>query len=127
MSVWHQILTRGSSRRLEVFCERAFLWADDDHLGPLHLETAGGSEAVVSELPEWVPALGLPDELVAPLAQYAAPAKGFLDALACGTAADPGRAPDAATALAAHRLVDLAYRSAASGGAPQPVPGAAPG
>ena len=34
VSVWHQILTRGSRRRLEVFCEDALLWTDDDYLGP---------------------------------------------------------------------------------------------
>ena len=77
----------------------------------------------MSEPPDWVPQLALPEELAVPLAQYAAPAKGFLDALATGQAPDPQRAPDAATVLAAHRLVDLAYRSAAAGGAPQPVPG----
>src|SRR5438105_3333424 len=32
-SVWHQILSRESSRRLEVFCEKALLWSDDDYLG----------------------------------------------------------------------------------------------
>jgi myo-inositol 2-dehydrogenase / D-chiro-inositol 1-dehydrogenase len=123
VSVWHQVLTRGSSRRLEMFCERALLWADDDHLGPLHVETAAGPEIVVSEPPEWTPRLGLPEEHAIPLAQYAAPAKGFLDALSNGTSPDAPRAPDAAVALAAHRLVDLAYRSAAADGAPQPVPG----
>ena len=40
VSVWHQIIARGSRRRLEVFCEDALLWADDDYLGPLHVETA---------------------------------------------------------------------------------------
>jgi predicted dehydrogenase len=118
VSVWHQILTRGSSRRVEVFCERALLWSDDDHLGPLHVETSTGSRIVASDPPEWTERLGLPVEHAVPLARYAAPALGFLDALARGVAPAAAGAPDAAAALAAHRLVDLAYRSAAAGGAP---------
>ena len=50
----------------------------------------------------------------APLLQYAVPAKAFLDALAAGRRPFP----DAATALAAHRIVAAAYRSARAGGAP---------
>jgi len=114
-SVWHQVLTRPSTRRLEVFCEEALLWTDDDHLGPLHIETSAGTESVEAELPEWVDRFTLPDVLTKPLAQYAEPAKEFLDALAASGPAATGF-PDATTALAAHRLVDAAYRSAAGGG-----------
>lgn len=35
ISVWHQIMSRGSTRRLEVFCENALLWTDDDYIGPV--------------------------------------------------------------------------------------------
>jgi predicted dehydrogenase len=122
VSVWHQILTRGSSRRLEIFCERGFLWTDDDHLGPLHLETASGTRSVTADPPDWTELwagrLGLAPEHAAPLARYAGPALTFLGALAAGTPPAATGAPDAATALAAHRLVDLAYRSAAAGGTP---------
>jgi predicted dehydrogenase len=118
VSVWHQILSRGSSRRLEVFCERAFLWTDDDHLGPLHVESAAGTRIVTADPPAWTDRLALAPELAVPLARYAAPAKAFLDALAAGTSPGTVGLPDAATALAAHRLVDLAYRSAAARGAP---------
>ena len=45
-SVWHQVLTRESSRRLEVFCEDALLWTEDDYLGPLHVQTAGGTDTI---------------------------------------------------------------------------------
>jgi predicted dehydrogenase len=47
--------------------------------------------------------------------EYAPATKSFLDALAAGGTAATGF-PDAATALAAHRVVDAAYRSAAAGG-----------
>lgn len=120
LSVWHQILSRGSNRRLEVFCEDAFLWTDDDHLGPLHIETSDGETLVHSELPEWAARLEVPADFLGPIVQYAAPTKAFLDAVAGGRAGTGW--PDAATALDAHRVVDAAYRSSAAGGAPTPVP-----
>lgn len=117
VSVWHQVLTRPSTRRLEVFCEEAVLWADDDHLGPLHVETTGGHEVVGAVLPDWTSRCDGPSEIVVPLLMYAVPAKAFLDAL------DEGKegVPDARTALEAHRLVELAYRSSGLGGRPLAV------
>ena len=112
VSVWHRILRRPSTRRLEVFCEDALLWADDDLTGPLHVETADAELAQACTLPEWVDRLGLSPEISVPLSQYAIPAKAFLDSVAAGD----NPFPDAATALVAHRLVDAAYRSAAAGG-----------
>ena len=144
LSVWHQVLSRNSNRRLEVFCEGALLWADDDHLGPLHVETSAGTSEVRGELPEWATSLDVPEEYRAPVVQYARPSKAFLDALSTGDArrrsgaealgserTPAGRVPrpaeserikatgwpDAATALGAHRIVDAAYCSAADGGA----------
>jgi myo-inositol 2-dehydrogenase / D-chiro-inositol 1-dehydrogenase len=117
VSVWHQILTRGSRRRLEVFCEDALLWADDDYLGPLHVETRNGEELVASAPPPWIDRFEVAEALAKPLAQYAEPSKGFLDALARDGAGARGH-PDAGIAIAAHRLVDRAYQSAAGGGRP---------
>jgi predicted dehydrogenase len=68
-------------------------------------------------MPEWVSQLSIPDELVRPVAPYAAASKAFLDALESGSTGHPG----ASEALAAHRLVDAAYSSAAASGAPVPV------
>jgi predicted dehydrogenase len=123
VSVWHQILTRGSRRRLEVFCEDALLWTDDDYLGPLHVETRNGEELVESPPPPWVDRFEVAEALAKPLAQYAEPSKVFLDALARDGARARGH-PDVGIAIAAHRLVDRAYQSAAAGG--QPVPCDAP-
>jgi len=120
VSVWHQVLTRGSSRRLEVFCEDALLWTDDDYLGPLHVETSAGAEVIDAPPPPWLERFDVPEVLAKPLGQYAEPAKFFLDALARDGPAARG-SPTATEALAAHRLVDLAYRSARGGGAPLAV------
>jgi UDP-N-acetyl-2-amino-2-deoxyglucuronate dehydrogenase len=119
VSVWHQVLTRGSRRRLEVFCEDALLWADDDYLGPLHVESRDGEELVASAPPPWIERFEVAEALAKPLAQYAEPSKVFLDALARDGAAARGY-PDAGIAIAAHRLVDRAYQSAAAGGGPVP-------
>jgi predicted dehydrogenase len=119
VSVWHQILSRGSRRRLEVFCEDALLWTDDDYLGPLHVETRAGEELVESSPPPWIDRFEVAEALAKPLAQYAEPSKAFLDALAGDGPRAHGH-PDVDVAIAAHRLVDRAYQSAAAGG--QPVP-----
>jgi predicted dehydrogenase len=113
-SVWHQILTRGSSRRLEVFCEDGLLWLDDDQVGPLHVETSDGATTIPTEPPAWVEGLDTPPALARVVAEYAPASRAFLDACT-GTGVAPS-GPDAATALAAHRLVDAAYRSADAGG-----------
>lgn len=125
-SVWHQVLSRESSRRLEVFCEKALLWTDDDNLGPLHVQTDAGEEVIEAAPPAWADRFTLPEEYVKPLALYAEASKSFLDSLArLGSEEVPNpRAvgyPHAADALGAHRLVDLVYRSAADGGTPKTV------
>ena len=114
VSVWHQVLARPSTRRLEILCEDAVLWLEDDHLGPVRRETDDGVAVLEGRLPDWIERLRLPEEIAKPLSQYAVPARAFLDAVAAGDTP----MPDAMTALAAHRLVDAAYRSAAAGGVP---------
>jgi myo-inositol 2-dehydrogenase / D-chiro-inositol 1-dehydrogenase len=119
-SIWHQVLSRESSRRIEIFCEAALLWTDDDYLGPLHVQTSAGTEVEELSLPEWAARLDVRPEFVKGLAAYGTPTKAFLDALAESGSAAVGH-PNAATALAAHRIVDRTYASAAAGGAPEPL------
>jgi predicted dehydrogenase len=116
LSVWHQVLTRGSTRRLEVFCERAMLWTEDDYTGPLHVETSEGAEVLACEPAVWVDELPVPQAVRRPLGQYAEASKAFLDGLSRSDGPPP---PGAVEALAAHHLVDAAYRSAAQAGSMQ--------
>lgn len=118
VSVWHEVMTRPSLRRIEVFCEQALLWLDDDGEGPVHVETSGGSREVpASTAGAWASRLDVPDAYRVALAPYAAADRAFLEAVGAGRAPDPGFA----VALAAHCVVDAAYRSAALGGAPTAV------
>jgi predicted dehydrogenase len=114
VSIWHQVMTRGSTRRFEVFCEEGHLWTDDDTCGPLHVETSSGEQTRECPLPDWVSKLDVPDQVRDSLGLYAEASRRFL---ACVSAGASG-SPDAAEATAAHRLVDAAYRSASQGGVP---------
>jgi predicted dehydrogenase len=114
VSIWHRVMSRPSTRRLEIFFEEAFAWTEDDYLGPLHVQTSDGLEEIAGAAPPWTDRLGVPEVYAKPLAQYCEPSKEFLDKLA--TSGDSARGePDVRTALAAHELVDAAYRSAARG------------
>ena len=118
VSVWHQVMSRPSLRRIEVFCERALLWLDDDGIGPVHVEQTSGAHQVQARTAEaWIDRLAVPDEYREALAPYAAADLDFLDAVASGRAPEPGFE----VALAAHRVADAAYRSAALGGVPTAV------
>ncbi len=114
-SVWHEILSRGSTRRVEVFCRDGMVWLDDDFRGPLHVQTSDGTEVRACPSPEWVDALPLADDAVGlAIRAYVEADRAFVDAVAGHTTPEPGLD----VALAAHRLVDAAYRSAAHGGEP---------
>lgn len=106
VSVWHQVLSRSSTRRLEVFCEEALLWTTDDNVGAIEVQTTAGTETIGCDPPSWVETLPIPAEARAPIAMYAEASRRFL-------AGEDG--PSSEDALFAHRVVDAAYRSAASG------------
>jgi predicted dehydrogenase len=114
-SVWHDIMTRGSTRRVEVFCREGMAWLEDDFRGPLHVQTSQGTEVRACPSPEWVDALPLADDEVGlAIRAYVEADRGFVDAVSGGWAPDPGLE----VALVAHGLVDAVYRSAARGGEP---------
>ena len=114
VSVWHQVLARPSTRWLEVLCEHGVVAAPDEYLAPLRLTTDAGAEEVPVAPPAWTSDLPGDERWRAALTVYAPQTRGFLDALADGRSPEPGLD----VALAAHRLADTVYRSAAAGGAP---------
>lgn len=114
-SVWHEILSRGSTRRIELLCRDGMVWLDDDFRGPLHVETSDATKIRQCPSPEWVDALPLADDAIGlAIRAYVEADRAFVDAVARNTTPEPGLD----VALDAHRLVDAAYRSAAHGGEP---------
>jgi predicted dehydrogenase len=115
-SVWHQILTRPSTRSLEVICERgiASVADGDEYRGPLRLLADDGNREERFDLEPWVLDLPIAEPWLRFAGVYAPQALAFLTALADGTRPSPGFE----VAVAAHRLTDAVYRSAARGGAP---------
>ena len=104
-SIWHDVLSRPSQRRVEVFCQRAVLTLSGDWSGPVEVEDPSGAiERLEGER----------------LAKAAAECDGlgtnpdadFVTAVRSGRSAYP----DFVVATDAHRLADAAYRSAAEGG-----------
>jgi len=114
-SVWHNILSRGSTRRIELFCEEGMVWLDDEFRGPLHIQTSDQVEVRDCPSPPWVDALPLRDDEVGlAVRAYVESDRAFIDDVVQGQVPEPSLAE----ALVAHRLVDASYRSAANGGVP---------
>jgi predicted dehydrogenase len=115
VSVWHRVLSRPSTRRVEVLLEEAFVSLEDDFAGPLTVQTSEGVEIVACPPPPWVLDVPLP---VGPVGlavrPYVEENRGFIDCVTQARAPSPGLDE----ALAAHRVVDACYRSAAAGGVP---------
>jgi len=113
VSVWHEITTRGSGRRVEVFCRNGLAWIDNDFPGPLHIENSEGVDVRICRQPEWVRDLPLPnDDVGLAIRSYVEADRAFVDAVTEGRQPEPSLDDG----VIAHRLVDAAYRSAATGG-----------
>lgn len=115
-SIWHDVLSRPSQRRVEVFCERATITLESDAVGPVVRQSSGDEESVGgAELLEWLKERGIATRRAE---------ETFL----CGvekhlSGADTGRLrPDVHDALRAHVLADATYRSASVDGDPVAVP-----
>lgn len=101
VSIWHDLLERPSLRRVEVFCERAYLVLEGDWFGPVTWTRSGGDEGELSgeALVAEVARLGLPT---------GNPDGAFVESVAAGRPAHP----DFATAVRAHEVADAIYRAA---------------
>ena len=114
-SLWHDILSRGSTRRVEVFCREGMVSLVNEFQGPLRIQTSEGTEDRPCPSPDWVDALPLAhDRTGLGILAYVEADREFVDAVGSGVRPEPGLE----VALAAHRIVEAAYRSAAQGGTP---------
>jgi predicted dehydrogenase len=113
VSVWHSVLERPSSRRVEVFFERGFVFFDDDFAGPITVQTDEGSHEYRCDPEPYVDEVELSfGRTGIGVRPYLAENRNFIDALIAGRPPSPSLGD----ALATHRLVDGWYQSAAAGG-----------
>ncbi|TET99409.1 MAG: Gfo/Idh/MocA family oxidoreductase [Dehalococcoidia bacterium] len=116
ISVWHNVLGRPSTRRLELFFENGLFTTDHDFFGPIQLQIGADPPRTISEEEvrrRYLELIGLRGEVYEDvLSRYTLEDYFFLKALTEGAAPFP----DFGLALEAHRLVDAIYRSSAAGG-----------
>jgi len=115
VSVWHSILGRPSTRRFEMFFEKGLFYVDHDFMGPIHYQTHARSAETLAEdevRRRYLEIVGLDGADFEAALRYSFEDYFFLRAIA----EDRPVYPDFRLALAAHRVVDAAYRSAGSGG-----------
>ena len=110
-SVWHDVLSRPSLRRVEVFCADRWIAVEGDWFGPVSWQDPDGDEVVLD-------ADGVVAECRRRGIAMPYPDGDFVAAVRDGRPAWP----DVSVALRAHQLVDAAYRSAAAEGVPLPTP-----
>ena len=115
-SVWHQVDPR-SSRRLEVFCEDALFWTEDDYLGHSTWRPPVAPTPSSALRPSGPPASRCPSSTPRQWPPTPRPACSSW-AHSRPTARAIGH-PSAATALAAHRIVDASMRRRRAGGGPR--------
>jgi predicted dehydrogenase len=111
-SIWHSIDSRASTRRFELFFENGWFATDHDFIGPIVYQRGDSAEARIEadDVLERYRELGGLDEAEFDLARRGVGEDlAFLRAVRDGTSSFP----DFRTALAAHRVVDACYRSAA--------------
>lgn len=115
-SVWHDILSRPSQRRIEVFCERALVTLDGDIFGPVFRQDSDGELRLEGdELIAWLEARKVP--LQSAESQFLAAVRQHVEG------GEPGDLdPDVHAALRAHIVVDQLYESARNGGSFLSVP-----
>ena len=62
--IFDRVRGRGSTRRIELFCEEGMVWLDDEFRGPLHIQTSSETEVRACPSPQWVDELSLADDEV---------------------------------------------------------------
>jgi myo-inositol 2-dehydrogenase / D-chiro-inositol 1-dehydrogenase len=114
-SVWHNVLARPSSRRLELFFENGYFHIENDFIGAIYLQRGAAVAEVVTEeqvLARYFELVGLNEAIFGDMLRYSLEDYFFVDSIASGRKPFP----DFAEALQAHRIVDAIYRSASAAG-----------
>jgi len=114
-SIWHSVISRPSTRLIEVFFEKGLFHVDHDYLGPIHMQSHALSAETIPEEEvqrRYLEKLGLDAAEFGGMLRYSLEDYLFLKALTEGRAPFP----DFHTALEAHRVVDAIYRSGEGGG-----------
>lgn len=106
-SVWHDVLSRPSQRRVEVFCREMVYTLSGDWNGPVSAEDPSGYISALD-------GSALRQAATAGDGRGTNPDADFIEAIRSARRAYP----DFALAAQAHRLADAAYRSAADDGRP---------
>jgi len=120
VSIWHNVLRRPSSRRLELFFENAYFHIENDFSGPISFQKHNEEPVIMSDdqvTQRYLELIGLPAEPFAGVLRFSLEDYLFLNAVARGD--DPS--PDFRVALEAHRAVDAIYTSASAGGQTVPL------
>jgi len=116
VSVWHNVLGRPSTRRLELFFENGLFATDHDFFGPIQLQIGANPPRTISEEEvrrRYLELVGLRGEVYEDvLSRYSLEDYFFLKALT----EDAPPFPGFGLALEAHRLVDAIYRSSSADG-----------
>lgn len=119
VSVWHDVDSRSSSRRLEVLCRDEWIATDADVYGSVTAQTSAATiEVAAAESAARACAeLGAPGDLAAPGSVWMLEDWAFCESVG----GRPVEGPTFDGAVAAHHVVDAIYESARRGGAPVTV------
>jgi predicted dehydrogenase len=115
VSVWHNVLGRPSTRRIEVFMENAVFSVDHDFLGPIVMQAHAKTREELKEdevRERYLKMVGMDEPPLRDALKHSFEDYFFLKSVIDGTACFP----DFHVALEAHRIVDAVYRSAEAGG-----------
>ena len=112
VTVWHDMLQRGSNRRLEIFCPRGFVASDADMIGRIRVQRGDGAEESVSwdEVQARFAELGIADARFREWTgvPYLLQDLSFIEALRAGRDPEPGLA----VGVEAQRLAAAVYAAA---------------
>jgi predicted dehydrogenase len=115
VSVWHSVVGRPSSRRIELFFENGFFQVETDFGGPIRYQKRDEPLVLLTEeqvRERYLEGVGLSDATLGDLLRFSLEDYFFLASVSAGR--DPF--PDFEIALEAHRIVDAIYRSASAHG-----------